>query len=216
MAPALPPAVIENLSPLIDGGRYPVKRVAGDDLSVEADIFKDGHDIVAAALKWRLVGEPRWHETAMHFVDNDRWRGSCCFIDIGLYEYTVEAWTDSFRSWRDEFSKKFAAGTQNLTAEALEGAELIESASKRAHVSEDSLRLRELSECIRTADNAQINQLINSGELEVLMSSYPDRSWATQYTPPPRVIVERREARMSAWYEFFPRSAEGLADRGSK
>jgi len=215
MARAFPTAVIENLSPLIDGGRYPVRRIVGDDLFVEADIFKDGHDAVAAALKWRLVGEPRWHETAMTFVDNDRWRGACSFYEIGLYEFTVEAWTDAFRSWRDEFKKKFEAGVQNLAAEALEGAELIESASTRAHVSEDSIRLRELSECIRTADNDQISQIVHSAELEVLMSTYPDRSWATQYTPPPRVIVERREAEVAAWYEFFPRSAEGLGDRGS-
>ncbi len=215
MARAFPTAVIENLSPLIDGGRYPIKRIVGDDVSVEADIFKDGHDVVATALKWRLVGDARWQETAMTFVDNDRWRGDCHFIDIGLYEYTVEAWTDTFRSWRDEFTKKFEAGIQDLSTEALEGAELIESASARAHVAEDSSRLRELSECIRTADNAQIKQLVHSGELEVLMATYPDRSWATQYTPPPRVIVERREAQVAAWYEFFPRSAEGFGDRGS-
>ena len=91
MARAFPTAVIENLSPLIDGGRYPIKRIVGDDLAVEADIFKDGHDIVAAALKWRLMGDSRWHETAMSFVDNDRWRGTCNFIAVGLYEYTVEA-----------------------------------------------------------------------------------------------------------------------------
>src|SRR5437016_11244380 len=106
MARAFPTAVIENLRPLINGGRYPVKRIAGDDLAVEADVFKDGHDVVAAALKWRLVGEPRWHETAMSFVDNDRWRGICSLNAAGVYEYTVEAWTDTFRSWRDEFTKK--------------------------------------------------------------------------------------------------------------
>jgi starch synthase (maltosyl-transferring) len=215
MARAFPSAVIENLRPLIDGGRYPVKRIVGDDLAVEADIFKDGHDIVAAILKWRAVGEPRWHETPMSFVDNDRWRGVCTLNQIGAYEYTVEVWTDTFRSWRDEFAKKFEAAVSSLTTEALEGAELIESASRRAHVAEDSLRLRELSECIRTADNAQINNIVHSGELEVLMATYPDRSWATQYVPPPRVVVERKEAQIAAWYEFFPRSAEGRADRGS-
>jgi starch synthase (maltosyl-transferring) len=215
MARAFPTAVIENLSPLVDGGRYPIKRIVNDDLTVEADIFKDGHDVVAAALKWRLAGSSLWHETAMTFVDNDRWRGVCTFIDIGLYEYTVEAWTDTFRSWREEFRKKFEAGIKDLTVEGLEGAELIESASARAHVADDSARLRELSECIRTADNAQINQMVHSGELEVLMATYPDRSWATQYAPPPRVIVERREAQVAAWYEFFPRSAEGRGDRTS-
>src|ERR1051326_4278398 len=151
----------------------------------------------------------------MSFVDNDRWRGACCFYQIGVYEYTVEAWTDTFRSWRHEFRKKFEAGVTNLTAEALEGAQLIEEASKRAHVEEDSTRLCELSECIRTADNAQINDLVNSGEVEVLMATYPDRSWSTQYAPAPRVLVERREAQLAAWYEFFPRSAEGHVDRGS-
>jgi starch synthase (maltosyl-transferring) len=75
--------------------------------------------------------------------------------------------------------------------------------------------LRELSECIRTAENPQINNLAHSGELEVLMATYPDRSWSTQYSPPPRVIVERREAQFAAWYEFFPRSAEGRGDKGS-
>ena len=134
MARAFPSAVIENLRPLIDGGRYPIKRIVGDDLAVEADVFKDGHDVVAAALKWRLVGETRWHETAMSFVDNDRWAGVCSFNEIGVYEYTVEAWTDTFRSWCDEFTKKFEAGIADLTAEALEGAEFIESASNRARV----------------------------------------------------------------------------------
>ena len=215
MPRAFASAVIENLSPLVDGGRYPVKRIVTDDLVVEADIFRDGHDVVAAALKWRLVGQSRWNETAMSFVDNDRWRGACCFYQIGVYEYTVEAWTDTFRSWRHEFRKKFEAGVTNLTAEALEGAQLIEEASKRAHVEEDSTRLCELSECIRTADNAQINDLVNSGEVEVLMATYPDRSWSTQYAPAPRVLVERREAQLAAWYEFFPRSAEGHVDRGS-
>src|SRR5947209_5995670 len=216
MARAFPSAVIENLRPLIAGGRYPVRRIVEDDLAVEADIFRDGHDVVAAALKWRLVGEPRWNETAMSSLDNDRWRGVCCFYKIGVYEYTVEAWTDTFRSWRHEFSKKFEAGVTNLAAEALEGAQLIEAASKRVHVEEDLTRLCELSECIRTADNAQIKDIVNSGEVEVLMATYPDRSWSTQYAPAPRVLVERREAQLAAWYEFFPRSAEGHADRGSK
>src|SRR5256714_5319524 len=215
MARAFPSAVIENIRPLIDGGRYPAKRIVEDDLAVEADVFKDGHDVVAAALKWRLVGEPRWHETTMSLVDNDRWRGICSLNEIGVYEYTVEAWTDTFRSWRDEVTKKFEAGISDLTAETLEGAALIEAAGKRAHVADDSARLRELSESIRSADHAQINNIVHSGELEVLMATYPDRSWATQYAPPPRVIVERKEAQIAAWYEFFPRSAEGRRDRGS-
>lgn len=215
MVRAFPSAVIENLRPLIDGGRYPIKRVVGEDLVVEADIFKDGHDVVAAVLRWRKVGEQHWQETPMTFVDNDRWHGVCSLYEIGTYEYTVEAWTDTFRGWQHEFATKFEAGIPVLTSEALEGAALVEAAARRAHVTEDAARLHELAECVRTNENAEVNAIAHSGELEVLMATYPDRAGATQYTPAPRAIVQRRAAHVGAWYEFFPRSAEGRADRGS-
>ncbi|MFL6528902.1 MAG: maltotransferase domain-containing protein, partial [Chthoniobacterales bacterium] len=100
MLRAFPTAVIENLQPLIDGGRFPIKRVVGEDLPVEADIFKDGHDVVAARLKWRILGESHWHETAMTLLSNDRWRGVCTLYENATYEYTVEAWADSFAGWQ--------------------------------------------------------------------------------------------------------------------
>jgi starch synthase (maltosyl-transferring) len=215
MLRAFPAVVIENLQPLIDGGRYPVKRVVGEDLVVEADVFKDGHDVVSASLKWRVVGESRWHETSMSYIDNDRWRGACTFYEIATHEYTVEAWTDTFRGWRYEFTTKFEAGISDLSSEALEGAALLEAASQRAQDRDDAARLLQFSENIRTGDKAQINALAQSVELEVLMATYPDRSTATQYVPAPRVTIDRPAARTAAWYEFFPRSAEGRADRGS-
>src|SRR5207245_1621681 len=132
MPRAFPSAVIENLQPLIDGGRYPIKRVVGEDLVAEADIFKDGHDVVAAVLKWRVLGKRAWRETPMNFVDNDRWRGVCAIYDEAIHEYTVEAWTDTFRSWQREFVKKFEGGISDLQSEALEGSAIVESAAKRA------------------------------------------------------------------------------------
>ncbi len=215
MLRAFPSAVIENLQPLIDGGRYPVKRVVGEDLTVEADVFKDGHDVVAAVLKWRTLGETTWHETMMAHIDNDRWRGICSLYENTTYEYTVEAWTDTFTGWQHEFTAKFKAGIPNLTSETLEGAALVDAAAQRARNSPDAWRLREISEAISISEHAQINDIAHSGELEVLMATYPDRSGATQYAPPPRVIVDRVEARTAAWYEFFPRSAEGRGEKGS-
>jgi starch synthase (maltosyl-transferring) len=215
MVRAFPAVVIENLRPLVDGGRYAIKRVIGEDVAVEADVFKDGHDVVAASLKWRVAGENAWHETAMTHVDNDRWRGVCTFYQNGIYEYTVEAWVDTFRAWQREFTTKFDAGLSNLTSEALEGAALLQAAAKRALDSSDAARLVAFSESIRSSDNEQINVIAQSAELEVLMATYPDRSTATQYAPPPRAIVDRPGARTAAWYEFFPRSAEGRGDRGS-
>ena len=113
MLRVFPAVVIENLSPLIDGGRYPVKRAIGEDLVVEADVFKDGHDVVAASLRWRQLGEAQWQDTPMRSLDNDRWQGVCTFYENTSYEYTVEAWTDKFRGWQKEFGKKFEAGIQN-------------------------------------------------------------------------------------------------------
>jgi starch synthase (maltosyl-transferring) len=215
MARAFPSVVIENLQPLIDGGRYPIKRIGGEDLVVEADIFKDGHDVVAAILKWRVLGKRAWRETPMNFVDNDRWRGVCTLYDEDIHEYTVEAWTDTFRSWRAEFTKKFEAGISDLRSEALEGAALVEAAAKRARDRADRKRLLELSRQISTGANSEIHAIAQSGELEVLMATYRDLSGATQYDPPPRVVVDRPAALIGAWYEFFPRSAEGRGDRGS-
>ena len=215
MARAFPSVVIENLQPLLDGGRYPIKRIVGEDLVVEADIFKDGHDVVAAILKWRVLGKRAWRETPMDFVDNDRWRGLCTLYDEAIHEYTVEAWTDTFRSWQGEFAKKFEAGISDLRSEALEGSALVEAAAKRARDRADRKRLLELSRQISTGANSEIHAIAQSGELEVLMATYPDRSAATQYDPPPRVVVDRPAALIGAWYEFFPRSAEGRGDRGS-
>src|SRR6184192_2545460 len=212
---AFPSAVIENVQPLLDGGRYPIKRIVGEDLVVQADIFKDGHDVVAAVLKWRVLGQRGWRETPMTFVDNDRWRGICTLYDEAIHEYTVEAWTDSFRSWQREFAKKFEGGISDLRSEALEGAALVQAAAKRARDRADRARLLEFSEQISTAANSQIYAIAQSAELEVLMATYPDRSDATQYEPAPRVIVDRSAALFAAWYEFFPRSAEGRDDRGS-
>src|SRR6185369_11999597 len=215
MTRVFPSVVIDNVQPLIDCGRSPVKRVVGEDLVVEADIFKDGHYVVAAVLKWRVVGKRAWRETPMAFVDNDRWRGVCTLYDQAIHEYTVEAWTDTFRSWQQEFAKKFEGGISDLRSEALEGAAILKAAASRARDPVDSARLREFAEQIVAGANSQIYAITRSGELEVLMATYPDRADATQYEPVPQVVVDRPAALFGAWYEFFPRSAEGRGDRGS-
>ena len=151
----------------------------------------------------------------MSFVDNDRWRGVCTLYDEAIHEYTVEAWTDTFRSWQREFAKKFEAGISALQSEALEGAALVAAAARRARDRADRARLGEFSEQMSTAANSEIYAIAKSAELEVLMATYPDRSDATQYGPAPRVIVERSAALFGAWYEFFPRSAGGRGDGGS-
>ena len=106
--------IIQNITPQLDHGRYAVKRAEGQDLVVEADIFKEGHDVVSAVLKWRKKGKSAWHETPMTPLVNDRWRGVFSVTEIGPWEYTIEAWGDTFKSWQEEIRKKFEGGLRVL------------------------------------------------------------------------------------------------------
>ncbi|MCX7713017.1 MAG: alpha-1,4-glucan--maltose-1-phosphate maltosyltransferase [Chthoniobacterales bacterium] len=209
--------VIENISPCIDGGRYMIKRVEGDDIVVEADVFKDGHDVVRALLKWRRIGETGWKETAMKPLVNDRWRGVFTLLEAGDYEYTIEAWGDAFASWQAEYRKKHDAGWQDLTSEILEGAAIVRAAVGRCHNSRDVEALEAFAQQLErsTQDKELARRIAESSDLAALMESWPDRSLATEYKPALRVRVERRRALFASWYEFFPRSAEGKPDSGS-
>ena len=117
-----PVAVIENLYPCLEGGRHPIKRIIGEPLEVFADVFKDGHDVITAVLKWRLVGSQRWSEAPMHHVDNDRWKGHCSFDALGRWEYQIEAWGDTYRSWKKTFAVRCHAQDPDVPVEAKEGA----------------------------------------------------------------------------------------------
>ncbi len=181
-----PTCVIENVQPLVEGGRYPVKRAVGEDIAVEADVFKDGHDIVSAVLKWRKRGETRWYETPMTPIPNghDRWRGTFSVFENAVYEFTVEAWGDTFLSWQHEFHLKFAAALPDLKSETLEGAGFVEKAARLAQAAgqkRDAERLLELAEEIRAGMPADVNSLAHSPELEGLMTAYPDRGESTEH-----------------------------------
>src|SRR5207344_2026007 len=58
-------AVIESVTPEIDAGRFPIKRVVGETVVVEADTFVDGHDVVRCVLRYRPAAEATWRETEM-------------------------------------------------------------------------------------------------------------------------------------------------------
>ena len=118
---------IEAVSPEIDGGRFPAKAVAGEPVIVEADIFSDGHEKLDASILWRRDGEKDWREAPMAFFDNDRWRGVFVPELNARYHYTIIAWRDRYESWRDELSKKHAAGV-DIRVELVEGRNLIEAA----------------------------------------------------------------------------------------
>jgi starch synthase (maltosyl-transferring) len=207
--------VIENVQPLLDCGRYAIKRLAGDPVYVTADIFKDGHDVMAAVLKWRMAGSRRWHQAPLKQEDNDVWSGSFTVTEIGDCEYTVEAWLDTFETWRDEFRRKYEGGQQDLASEAREGAHLLEQGAMRSKDAAAVSVLRQAAAQLIGAGRDEAAALAARGDLADFMRQVPDRAIGSEFRPYGRVMVERKAALFAAWYEFFPRSAEGRGDRGS-
>lgn len=195
--------VIEDVKPEINGGRFPVKRVVGERIVVEADIFADGHDAVSAVLLYRKENQSRWTETTMTPLINDRWRGTFEVTETGSYRYTLQGWVDRFKSWHKNFLKKMAAG-QDLDLERLAGAAIVESAATRAGGEEKKLLIRFAAEL--RSGKSEVGGLALDDELAALMETYLERRWATTYEKELNVTVERAKARFSSWYEIFPRS----------
>jgi starch synthase (maltosyl-transferring) len=200
--------VIETLSPEIDGGRFHAKAAAGDAFEVEADIFCDGHDKIDAALLIRRTDEETWREVPMAFVDNDRWRGVAIVESNARYLYTVIAWRDLFASWRDEVSKKHAAGVP-VSLELKEGLELV---GRTLHESDrvgdaDWTALSVLVDRLEgTLEDSERLTVLLSRETADLMKRAGIRTNLSRYPLELELIVDRKTAAFSAWYELMPRS----------
>jgi starch synthase (maltosyl-transferring) len=203
--------VIEGVTPIVEGGRYPVKRVLGEAVVVEADAFTDGHDALACRLAFRHADDKEWQEVPMRPLGNDRWRGAFRVDRLGRYQYTVLAWVDHFLSWRHDFARRIEA--EDIAIAALVGAHLIDEAAKRAS-GEDADRLLRWAE--RLAGNRAPEEQKRLGldeEMAELVMCYADRSLALRYGHELAVTVERERARYSTWYELFPRSTSAEPGR---
>jgi starch synthase (maltosyl-transferring) len=197
--------VIEGVAPEIDCGRFPIKRVVGEKVVVQADIFTDGHDALRCVLLRRKDEEKEWSESPMLFLVNDRWRGEFTVTDLKPYSYTIQAWIDPFETWLELTLKKLEAG-QDVAVDLLAGAELIEGAAERAS-GEDARHLKEWAAMLRSPRKTSLNvEVLQDQTLSALMAKNPDRRFATTYHRELRVTVDRDKARFSAWYEMFPRS----------
>ena len=214
----LPTVVISNLSPLVEGGRYPTKRVVGETLRVEADIFKEGHDQSLAVLGWRRDGSDSWTEIPMHHVDNDRWAVELSFDQTGRYELAITAWADDFLSWLHDFERRLHGGQTDLNTEIEEGRVILNQAAIRAATgrsSADAEVIEALTTRLMQTEPAAVPQLIDQEEVKSLLARWPNRSFATAGEQIMPLVVEIKQSLFSAWYEFFPRCAEGLPNRHS-
>jgi starch synthase (maltosyl-transferring) len=199
---------IEHPAPTIDGGRWPVKRTVGDTVNVSADIFRDGHEVLRAVVRWRGPGERRWREAPLIAVDAHhdgvRWEGAFTVEGIGLTQWTIQAWVDLFAGWRDELARKVDFGQVDLGGELSEGAVLLRAAAERAK-GQDVRALAAAAEAIGTDPRAAL-----APQLLELVESVQERTEATELPAALAVDVDRTLARFGSWYELFPRSWGGF------
>ncbi|MFW5813024.1 MAG: alpha-1,4-glucan--maltose-1-phosphate maltosyltransferase [Fibrobacterota bacterium] len=208
-------AVVEHVTPCVDGGRFPIKRVEGESVTVWADCFADGHDVIDARLMYRRSGESQWSYGPMEFVDNDRWRGGFRVDSLGTYEYAVQCWVDHFLTWRHGLEKKFQAA-QEQEADYLIGLEILNKARSRVNSNDAPLLEEVLKELVAVTDRQNRFQIAHSRELLHLLRRNPDTELAVTSTPLLKATVDRKRAAFSSWYEFFPRSCTSDPARHGK
>ena len=215
---AQPPARIQigSPAPMVDCGRFPAKRTVGDRVTVGADIFRDGHDVLRAVARYRSPGSSTWQEVAMRRVDahldGDRWEGSFEVDAGGRWTWTVEAWTDSFATWRSEIERKIAFGEKDLSSELSEGVALLQRAAQRTKNDADKRLMEQAAALLgdATAPEPERREAALHSMLLEAVQRNPDRSESTTLEHQLQIDVDRERARFGSWYELFPRSWGGL------
>jgi len=200
--------VIEAVTPAVEGGRFPIKRIIGEDVVVEADVFADGHDVVTAVLRHRPP-DGEWREAPMTALGNDRWRGSFEVDHLGEHAYAIWAWVDRFGTWWRDLLKRAEAGL-DLALDLEEGAHLVEQTAKRAS-GDDRAALRSWAARLRDRWAPELTAEAEA-ELQPIMAAHADRRHATR-SPKLGIVVDRERARFGSWYELFPRSTATDAGR---
>ena len=230
--------VIEGVSPQIDAGVHPVRRVCGCALLVSAAIFADGKDEIAARVLYRHASQKRWRFAPMRAAGNDLWNGTFVPDELGAWSFTILGWVDHFATWVNDLKKRLAAeshpeladaiagapqntnaglgvgsnpATQDIALALRSGAALVDEAAARAQ-GNDAKFMRKMAreiERLATEQRDILSEPFNE-ELLLLMERYPDLTHATRFELELPVWVERERAQFSSWYELFPRSASPI------
>ncbi len=208
--------MIQYPSPAVDDGRYPAKRVVGETVEVEADIFRDGHEILRAVVRYKPPRARNWREAEMARVDAHlggvRWAGSFTVDCTGRWEYTIEAWTDVFGTWRDELERKVTAQQHDLAGELSEGVQLLKNAAGEAKAKSDRALIDHAIATLSDEDVPETakHDIALGPELFSTLERIQPRHGAVSLEHPLAIDVDRELAKFGAWYEMFPRSWGGL------
>lgn len=201
--------IIEAPSPAVDCGAFPAKRVAGDVVVAEADIFADGHDLISAVVLHRHASESKWREVAMRPLVNDRWRAEFTVDRLGHHLFTIEAWIDHFLTWHRDLKKRVDGGASEdeLRIQLLIGRQHLEAAAARAKT-RDRRKLQSFLDALASNDPLEDRiEDLRSEDLLALMARNAERRFVTRYPLELRIEVDPPKAAFSTWYELFPRSA---------
>ncbi|HEY1980213.1 MAG TPA: alpha-1,4-glucan--maltose-1-phosphate maltosyltransferase, partial [Xanthobacteraceae bacterium] len=207
----MPRIVIDNIVPSIDGGRFAAKRIIGQTVTIEADVFIDGHDMIVVELVWRAADEKDWRRTSMQSLENDRWQATILPDRIGRYEFTVEAWLDKYASLCRDLDIKRAAGAE-ITIETAEAQQLLLNTKERAEDGAVGVITSALDWLSDTTVETGAEILLTSDLREVMRESEP-RDFRYRREPALLLDIERPQAAFGAWYELFPRSATDTPNR---
>jgi starch synthase (maltosyl-transferring) len=208
--------VIQYPAPSVDDGRYAAKRCVGDRVTVAADIFRDGHEIIRAVVRHRAPGEKDWRESPMEPIDEHldgvRWAGEFEVDQIGRWEFDVEAWTDVFATWHDELERKVAAGQHDLNGELSEGQLLLSHAAERSKSQEDRATIEDALAVLadEVADETRKLGAVLAQNVFEAVERQAERGDSVTLEDPLPLEVDRVRGRYGSWYELFPRSWGGL------
>lgn len=197
--------VIENVWPEIDGGRFAIKRCLHDSVTVEANIFADGHDQISAVLLYRIKNTESWQSTPLYFIGNDRWQGQFSLQHIGQYDYTIQAWINHFSTWKHNI-ERWVAAKQDISIELHIGLQLIEQVKSLAQGKQAEKLQYFFHKIQNSAHTGDLLQIIHDPELSNIMNQYVDNESVVLYAKTLSIWVDRERARFSSWYELFPRS----------
>jgi starch synthase (maltosyl-transferring) len=197
--------VIDFVSPQINCGEFFIKRIINELINVKAHVLVDGHDVIAASVLYRHEKAKKWQEVRMHDIGNDEWNASFIVEKQGFYSYKIQGWVDYALNWQHGIIRKIE-DKQHVKSELLEGAEYLKSILKKVNATDKNF----LEECISQFQNPEnykkAIEKAKSEKLHNILVQYPEKILANE-TKEFQVYVDRKKARFSTWYEFFPRSA---------
>ncbi len=218
MSPVIGRLGIDDVRPRTADGALPTKAVVGEVVPISALVWREGHDAIAATV---VVTDPEGREYTVPMTAEQHRPDYCHALfapdEPGLWTFRVEAWSDPVSTWRNAVTKKSAAGQSaaEMVNDLTHGAELLRRAASEAgaHAAGSDV-LREAASALES--DAPLRERLEpalSDQVAEVLSGRPVRDLVTQ-GPACQILVERKKALFSSWYELFPRSTGGWDAEG--